>query len=203
VLRRDEQLLRRFVACRDAGDTAGARERWMELVTDNLGRVEAMVALWARGGRLSPDEREEALQAALIKLWRNMVTTFAGTSMGEWVNAVKACVDFACRDVQRAAARRSSREAPLEDSEAAAPREFRAAHEEHRREAERADARGFVIWGLEQVGNERRRLVLERTLDGVPAEEIAAELDVTLDNLYQLRSRGLRDLARLKERYES
>jgi DNA-directed RNA polymerase specialized sigma24 family protein len=199
---RDEQTLRRFVACRDAGDVDGAREAWGELVTDNHDRVAALVGIWARGGRLSADERDEAVQAALIKLWRNMVTTFAGTSMGEWVNAVKACVDFACRDVQRAAARRSGREAPLEVEELA-PREWRAAHEEHAREGERADARGFVIWGLEQVADARRRRVLEGTLDGVPAEEIAAELDVTLDNLYQLRSRGLRELARLKERYDA
>ncbi len=50
--------------------------------------------------------------------------------------------------------------------------------------------------------DERQRVVVERTLDGVPAAEIAGELGVGMDNLYQLRSRGLRDLATLKERYE-
>ena len=54
------------------------------------------------------------MQAALVKLWRNVVTTFEGTTMGEWVNATKRLVDFACQDVQRQAARRSGRETSLD-----------------------------------------------------------------------------------------
>jgi DNA-directed RNA polymerase specialized sigma24 family protein len=67
---------------------------------------------------------------------------------------------------------------------------------------ERADARDFLAWALPQVEDPRRRTVIERTLDGVPGAEIAAELGVTMANLYQLRRRGLDDLARLKERYD-
>jgi RNA polymerase sigma factor (sigma-70 family) len=205
---RGEGALRRFVACRDAGDAAGARRAWAELVTENLDRVRGMVALWGRGGRLSPDEQEDAVQLAMVKLWRNMVETFAGTSMGEWVNAARACTTFACLDVQRAAATRSAREAPLDDrgGDEESRTEWRlgeAARREERREGERAEAREFVAWALPQVADERRRLVLERTLDGVPAEEIAAELGVEMGNLYQLRSRGLKDLARLRERWDA
>ena len=200
VAKHDEERLRRFVACRDAGDVAGARRWWEELVESNFDRIAAMVALQARG-RLSAHERDEAVQRAIVKIWRNMVSTFAGTSMGEWVNSVRTCASFACADVQREAARRTRREAALDEASDYQWRE--AAQQEHRRDGERADARGFVEWSLPQMRNERQRLVIERSLDGVPAEEIASELAVSLPNLYQLRSRGLKDLAKLKELYDA
>lgn len=211
----DEALLRRFVACRDAGDAAGARRWWEELVTLEYDRVAGMVAAWRGGRELRPDEREDATQAALLKLWQNMVKTFAGTTMGEWVNATRACVDFACRDVQRRAARDSRRLKSLDEPASAFGHDegdVRDAYdwaleaEGRRREQRARDARAaedFVTWALPQIANGRRRLVVQRTLEGVPAEEIRRELDVSRDNLYQLRSRGLKDLAKLKERYDA
>jgi DNA-directed RNA polymerase specialized sigma24 family protein len=202
----DEQLVRRFVACRDAGDGDGALRCWGELVERNFDRVRAMVDLWGRGGRLSAHERDEATQHALVKLWHNMVHTFEGATMGEWVNATRSLVDFACRDVQRAAAVRSGREASLDtdrvDDEGGVTSAYdtrlaELALEQHRRAGEHGDAADFIAWALPRIGDERRRLVLERTLDGAPAEEVAAALGVSMANLYQLRSRGLKDLARL------
>lgn len=200
MAKHDEERLRRFVASRDAGELREARAHWEALLEANFDRVVALVSIQARG-RLNPHERDDAVERAIVKIWRNMVSTFDGTSMGEWVNAVKACAGFAVADVQRQAARRSKHQASLDEAE-----EYRwasKAHEEHRREHERADARDFVAWGLPQLKDARRRLVLERSLDGVPAEEIAAELDVSLPNLYQLRSRGLKELAKLKELYDA
>src|SRR4051812_40970568 len=191
-----ETALARFVAARDAGDAAGAGAAWEELLTLNVDRVRAMVALWGRGGRLSADEREDAVQRALVRVWRNMAGTFAGSSPGEWVNAVRTCVGYACLDVQREAAGRSGREAPLEEGDVVA-------HVSHARAEERADAVDFLAWALPLVDDERRRLVLTRTLDGAPAAAIAAELGVEMGNLYQLRSRGLKDLARLREQWEA
>ena len=199
VARQDEERLRRFVASRDAGDLQQARTHWEALLEANFDRVVALVSIQARG-RLDRHERDDAVERAIVKVWRNMVSTFDGTSMGEWVNAVRACAGFAVADVQRDAVRRNRRQSALDEAE-----EYRwasKAHEEHRRADERADAREFVAWGLPQLKDERRRLVLERSLDGVPAEEIAAELDVSLPNLYQLRSRGLKELAKLKELYD-
>jgi RNA polymerase sigma factor (sigma-70 family) len=200
VAKHDEERLRRFVACRDAGDVAGAHREWEALVESNFDRIAGFVTLQARG-RLSPQERDDAVQRAIVKVWRNMVSTFAGTSVGEWVNAVRTCAGFAVVDVQREAARRSSREIALDEAQ-----EYQwsdVAHQEHRRGGERADARDFVAWSLPQMHNDRQRVVIERSLDGVPAEEIAAELAVSLPNLYQLRSRGLKDLAKLKELYDA
>jgi hypothetical protein len=50
---------------------------------------------------------------------------------------------------------------------------------------------------------ESRRAVLELTLFGAEVPEIAEQLHITPDNAYQLRSRGLRDLAKLKERFDA
>jgi DNA-directed RNA polymerase specialized sigma24 family protein len=207
----DELLLRRFVACRDTGDAAGAQRWWRELVELNFDRVRSMVDVWGRGGRLSADERDEATQLALVKLWRNMVHSFHGGTMGEWVNATRSLVDYACLDVQRKHARRSGREASLDEQRAGDEGDVSSvfdkqlgdlARERQRRGDERSEARDFVDWALPRIKNERRRVVLERTLDGAPADVIAAELDVEMANLYQLRRRGLDDLGELRREWE-
>ena len=198
---RNEETLCRFIACREAGDVVGARRWWARLLEDNFDRIRGLVDAhaWAM---LSAEERDEAVALVCVKVWKNLAVTFRGASMGEWVNATRQCVAYACADVQRGAARRRRREAPLE-ARAAARAGCRAAHEEVQRSGERTDAHDFVVWALPRMRSERQRVVVERTLDGVPAEAIAGELGVGIDNLYQLRSRALRDLATLKERYEA
>jgi RNA polymerase sigma factor (sigma-70 family) len=202
---RDEETLSRFVACRDAGDVAGARASWEPLLEDNFDRIRAMVDAWG-WDRLSADEREEAVSRAGVRLWANMISTFQGTTMGEWVNATRQCVAYACADVQRAAARRSGVEVSLErpagttEGDGAGGDEWRMgqlAQQEQRREEERTEVRDLVASALSRMADARQRLVLERTIDGVPGQEIAAELGVSMPNLYQLRSRGQRELARL------
>jgi RNA polymerase sigma factor (sigma-70 family) len=200
---RDEELLRRFVACREAGDGDGALHWWVKLVETKFDLVRLLVDRRAGRYGLSHDEREEAVQAALVKLWRNMVRTFHGTTMGEWVNSTKTLVETTCMDVQRKAARRTEHEAPVDVDDPEAWKGAAQAHEDHRRDAERADAEDFVAWALSQIGDDRRRLALERGLDGVPAEDIAAELGVSMANLYAIRSRGIKDLRKLKDRYEA
>ena len=203
----NEELLRRFVACRDEGDANGALRWWTALIEANFDRVRGMVDVRAFRYRLSVAECDEAVQRALVKLWRRMILTFRGTTMGEWVNSTASLVDVVCKDVQRAGARRTERESSFDagsaDPERANPdwRGDELAQERHRRDEEQAEAAGFVAWALPQMGNERRRLVVERTLDGVPAEDIADELGVSMDNLYALRSRGLKDLRALSDRW--
>jgi RNA polymerase sigma factor (sigma-70 family) len=204
---RDEELLRRFVACREAGDGDGALHWWGRLVEAKFDLVRLLVDRRAGRYGLSHDEREEAVQAALVKLWKNMVRTFHGTTMGEWVNSTKTLVETTCMDVQRKAAKQTAREGSFDvaDPETSNPdwKGAAKAHEAYRRDVEKAEAEGFVAWALPQIGDDRRRLVLERTLDGVPAEDIAAELDVSMANLYAIRSRGLKDLRKLRDRYEA
>jgi DNA-directed RNA polymerase specialized sigma24 family protein len=56
------------------------------------------------------------------------------------------------------------------------------------RERERQAA---VRAAISSIENERKRQVLEMTWDGRPAEAIAAELDTSVANVYQLRKRGM------------
>src|SRR3954454_2848073 len=83
---------------------------------DNFDRVRGMVILRSRG-HLSAVEQDEALQRALIKLSNNMIHTFNGTSVGEWVNATKTLVFGACVDTQRREKAASSHRAPLESTD--------------------------------------------------------------------------------------
>jgi DNA-directed RNA polymerase specialized sigma24 family protein len=202
-----EEHLRRFVAARNGGDTAAMRRWWEELVIDFHDRMDGFVAA-AHRGRLDPDEHELAVQWALAKFSSNLVKTFKGTSMGELVNASKTLATFIAIDVQRAAGRISSREtlsldSGWNDDEVGTPSwdaaEAWARHDRDLRSAEVAD---FLAWALPQIEASRRQ-VLELTFEGAPVAEIMDALGISRDNAYQLRSRGFKDLAKLKQEYDS
>jgi hypothetical protein len=207
VRRHADEHLRRFVAARRAGDRAAMRRWWNELVVDLFDRADSFVYL-AHRGRLDPDEHEDAVELTLAKLTINMMETFAGTSMGELVNATKTLARGVCIDVQRAAARRAERSLDAgwhADGDDAGPPpawEAGAAWARHEQAQRAAEARDFLAWALPQLNADRRQAV-ELTLAGADADAIAAELQITRDNAYQRRSRGLRDLRRLKERYDA
>lgn len=208
--------MRRLVAARRAGDEAAARRYWEELLVANFDRVRAFVALESRG-RLSTDEQQDALQRALVRIATNMFETFRGASVGEYVEAVRTLVKFACIDTQRRAATHSRRERPLDAGGAAddAPgsgrldAEVYAAIDAQRRELESreedasgvADGQAFLDWAVPQL-SPQRRAVIELDRRDVPVQEIQARLGVSRDVVYASRSRALRDLARLRSEYE-
>jgi RNA polymerase sigma factor (sigma-70 family) len=198
----DEALVRRFAACRDRGDVAGAKRVWEELVVNNADRVRGIAATWPKA-KLSPDEREDAASRALVKLWRNMVETFHGTTAGEFYAALYRCTEFACLDVHRAGAKAQARDRSLdaEGSDEGLDGYGRWTGDAARADAERAqemaDAAEFVGWALPRMANERARVVVERTLAGVPVSEIMAELRTSDQNVHQLRSRGMKELREL------
>lgn len=214
VLRHDEEKLRRFLAARRAGDWTTARRWWEELLSDNFDRVNAMVRLESRR-LLSDDEQQEALQRALIKIANNLIETFRGISVGEWVEATRTLVKFACIDTQRRATAISRRERSLdgpgaEDSDE--PGRFdREVHEaigelRHEQESAEEDAaaieegQAFLDWALPQL-SDKRRAVIELDRDDVPVEQIQRRLGCSRDVVYASRSRAARDLAKLREDY--
>jgi RNA polymerase sigma factor (sigma-70 family) len=215
VPRHDEHNLRRFLAARRAGDEAAARRWWDELVRDNFDRVRGMVILRSRG-HLSAVEQDEALQRALIKLSNNMIHTFNGTSMGEWVNATKTLVFGACVDTQRREKAASSNRAPLDATDDAGEetgqldRNVFKALEKQRQEQEAdsqdaeddAQGRDFLDWAVPQL-SPKRRTVIELDREDVPCEDIQERLGVSRDVVYASRSRALKDLAKLREEYGS
>jgi RNA polymerase sigma factor (sigma-70 family) len=215
VPRHDEHNLRRFLVARNAGDEAAARRWWDDLVRDNFDRVRGMVMLRSRG-HLSVVEQDEALQRALIKLTNNMIHTFNGSSMGEWVNATKTLVFGACVDAQRREKAASRHHAPLEGTDDAGDetgqvdRNVYKALEKQRLEEDAneqdadddAQARGFLDWAIPQL-SPKRRAVIELDRDDVPCEDIQERLGVSRDVVYASRSRALKDLAKLREEYSA
>jgi hypothetical protein len=203
VSRHDDEQLRRFLVARRAGDEAAAQRWWEALLADNFDRVRAMVLLESRG-RLSHDEQDEALALALRKIAINMIDTFRGTTVGEWVLATRRLVTFACIDTQRRAAARSRHERAAGDED----RELFAAIEERRREQEALEAeadalddgRAFLDWAVPQL-SPGRRAVIELDRQDVDVEEIQRRLDVSRDVVYASRSRALKDLVKLREQH--
>ena len=207
------EYLRRFIVARAAGNDEEMAVWWEALLTDNFDRVRGMVAIEARG-RLSGDEQQEAVQRALIKLARNMVHTFRGSSMGELVGAMRTLVKGVCIDVQREAARVSRRETPLEggwdDADDAGHERHAAAITRAREDAPEEEddddvlrlGRDFLDWATPRL-SPRLRSVIELDRQGVPVEEMMRRMGVSRDVIYAARSRALRELAKLMEEYPS
>lgn len=213
--RHDEEKLRRFLAARRTGDEAGARRWWEELLADNFDRVRGMVMIESRR-HLSHDERQEALQRALIKIANKMIYTFRGTSMGEWVESTRTLVRFACIDTQRRAAAISKHERSMDepgrnddepsrwDAEVYAAIEARRREEEGLAEDEEAVRHGqaFLDWAVPKL-SPKRRAVIELDREEVPVDAIQQRLGVSRDVVYASRSRALKDLAKLRDEYRS
>jgi RNA polymerase sigma factor (sigma-70 family) len=207
VGRHADEHLRRFLAARDRGDADQMRHWWNELVVDFFDRMDNMVYA-AHRGRLDDEEHELAVQLAMTRFGTRLTTTFVGHSIGELVNACATLARGICIDVQRTSMRQAGhgdRSLDAGDIEGAGPSPRWESDEALRRfeQDERAtEAREFLAWALPQIKEERRR-VLELTFHGAEVGEIASELDITPDNAYQRRSRGLKDLKKLKERFDS
>jgi RNA polymerase sigma factor (sigma-70 family) len=81
------------------------------------------------------------------------------------------------------------------DSESKEPLYERAAETEPSDEGERAQARADVERLLDRMPNQRYANVLRRlTLDGVPNEELAREMDINIANLYNIKRRAMAQL---------
>jgi hypothetical protein len=209
VGRHEDEHLRRFLAARKRRDAAEMRRWWDELVIDFYDRMDGFVAA-AHKGRLDDDEHELAVTLSMMRFSHRLIETFEGVSIGQLVNASKTLARGICMDVQRAAMRRHAHEGPSLDEGWDADAEDRPtasweADEAMRRfeRAERsAETRDFLQWALPQLRDDRRGVV-ELTFHGAEIPEIMAERGVSRANAYQLRSRGLKDLEKLKERYDA
>ena len=208
VRKHEGEHLRRFLAARRKGDAVAMRRWWGELVIDFRDRMDGLVWL-AHRGRLDDDEHELAVQLSMVRFATRLIDSFEGGSMGELVNASKTLARGIAIDVQRRSIRRRSREGRSldagwdADAEDRAMRSWEADEAVARLDAEErsADVREFLGWALPRLLDERRRVV-ELTHQGATIPEIMAELGISQNNAYQLRSRGMRDLGKLKRRYD-
>jgi RNA polymerase sigma factor (sigma-70 family) len=201
-----DEHLRRFLLARGAGDAAGMRKWWEALVIDFYDRMDGLVYA-AHKGQLDDGEHDLAVSLALTRFSIKLVDTFAGVSMGELVNATKTLCLRICMDVQRTSVRERKHAGTPLDSGWDDPDggwsgwESGESFRRYEEDEYRAELRDFLSWALFQLDESRRR-VLELTFEGADVSEIMQELGISQANAYQRRSRGMKDLAKLKERYD-
>lgn len=207
VGRHDNEHLRRFVAAREAGDAVEMRRWWEEIVTSLQDRVDGIVATTHRG-RLDDQEHESAVELALVRIGTRLMNTFAGASMGELVNATCTLAHGICIDVQRTSISERERSRSLDggwdaDAEDRPSLSWEADEAWARldRLERSADVTAFLDWGMPQV-SDTHRAVLELTFHGATVAEICAELDISEANVHQRRSRGMKDLVKLRAQYD-
>lgn len=202
---RDDELVRLFALARDKGDRERAVEIWAQIVARHADRVIAMVAAWrypGSGDRVQEKDRDDAVSLALWKVGKKMVDTFEGSTLPELRAAIKRAVDFACRDTLRRVAVYEKHEAgsldePAGEDSAQSRYEQELASDggfdEIERKQERQEAADRVAAALKKLPDNMRH-VLQLTLDGLSVPQIAERLNTSNDNVYQLRSRGMKKL---------
>jgi RNA polymerase sigma factor (sigma-70 family) len=165
-----------------------------------------MVSAWrypGSGDRVQEKDRDEAISLALWKVGKKLVGTFKGTTLPELRAAMKRAVDFACRDTLRRVGAYEKHQAGSFDEPAGEDSSLSRYEEEltdeggfdeFERNEERRSATERVAAALKKVPSQDMRRVLELTLDGLEVPQIAAKLNTSKDNVYQLRSRGLKKL---------
>ena len=205
-----DELLRLVVITRDKrSQRTKARKAWEMLIALDFDRVRGLVASFrfpGKGVRVHPNDVDDAVQYAFERLVK-MLRTFKGTSQGEFRAAMRTCVRFACMDHCRAAMEEEkpiagSLDEDRKDSEGKSTggrfdsdlirRERERAQDEESLEHALALEKALVAAIAEL--SERKRIVIEMTLDGHTTEEIAARLETSHDNVYKLRERALKAL---------
>jgi len=163
------------------------------------------VAAWRWAGkdvRIPRDEVEDVTQLAIIRLG-GIMENFEGAVLPQFRAFAMTCAANTCMDWSRREMKREMGIAGSVDEEVAGEEDAfgrfdadlaRVAASLADREEEMLEAQDAIAGALPLVPSEDQRAVLQMTLEGVPAGEIAAHLDTTLDNVYQLRRRGLQKL---------
>jgi RNA polymerase sigma factor (sigma-70 family) len=197
------ELLRRIRAARAAGEPWNARTETDALIARSLPRVRNVVGAFRLpehpDATVRAPDRDDVVQDALRRAFK-MLAGFRGTSEGEWYAAVVTCARFTCRDHLRAelAAERHlagriedevGEDRPRFDADFARISERDALDADSGREA--AD---WLAHALATLPNPNQRRAVELTRDGWSTGEIAAQLQTSVDNVHQLRSRAFAQL---------
>jgi RNA polymerase sigma factor (sigma-70 family) len=218
----DHDLLGRFVDAHQRGDLAAAGEYWERLAVNNFDRVKAGVKTFRfspGGPGLPQDEHGSAASEAFLRVMA-MSAGFRKRETGRFYAALSTCVEHACQDFGRKELRHQKRAkgsldqrfepegeaGPYDAALAAYDADLRQQTQDAlQSEASRQEAERLVAWGIGQITNDNYREVLELTyLKKLSGEEIADNLGISLDNVYQRRRRGLLELERiLREHHRS
>lgn len=207
---REEELFHLFCRHRDRGDHERAAAMWQGVALHNFDRIKAVVQAFRfdGSGRIAHHDIDDAVQEAYLRVVA-MGRTFEGEALGQFRVALKTCISNACMDFGRKELRHAKRaDGSLDDGyedSGSSPYDRAIARqsvelEELAAEADADEERlremtELVAWGIAQVENDGHRAVLQLTfLQPTPGDEIAALLGITLDNVYQRRRRGMKQL---------
>lgn len=207
----DSELVGLFARGRESGDREDwdrAVAAWHVLVARDYERVRGLVAAFRFPGhpevRIDPDEIGPATHEALERCLRSLLTSFRGASVGELRAAMRTATNFACQDFCRAQMRREQgiggsiddvrtveegQDVGRFDHELGELAESR-----HRARTEAAEDLDEVAAAIEALPNEDMRDVLRLRAEGYSSKEIAGQLALSVANVDQLHSRGLRRL---------
>jgi RNA polymerase sigma factor (sigma-70 family) len=211
----DHLLLRRYVVARERGRTAETAQIWERLTENNFDRITMLCRAFrfpGGGPGLPPDEVGSAASEAYLRVVA-MGANFRERELGQFRAAVARTVHNTCMDYGRRELRHKRHAAGSLDSTwepdgeggpydavlAAYDADLRArADEALREEASRREAEGLVRWAIGRVGNDNYRAVLELTyIEKLDAAAIAERLNITPDNVYQRRRRGVKELEKI------
>jgi RNA polymerase sigma factor (sigma-70 family) len=194
-------LLREVARARATGDVERARPAWEACVFRATARVRAVVSAYrtTRGDPIPRDDREAVVNDALERACRRMIHTLDALNETSFLAAMAGCAENACRDqIRRVGQVERGTAHSLDDPDR--PEPVREAERRRLDDEAAFEAAHRVATALERMENHDRRRAVELREQGYEYEEIAAALDVSRTNAYQLVSRGKRDLRELMER---
>lgn len=210
----DHLLLQRYHQAQDAGNRELAAEIWDQLAENNFDRMKQIVKAFRfspGGPRIAADEQGSAVSEAYMRV-RAMGAHFRKREVGQYRAALVTTAQHACMDFGRKELRHETRAAGSIDEtydpggEAGRYDAALAAYDAELRrrstdavgdELQKQDAEQLVAWGIRQMTNNKHREVLKLTFNKMTAEQIADQLGISLANVYQRRSRGLKELEQI------
>ena len=203
----DDFFIRRFARERDRGNMPGALEIWEEACVRKFDFVAGLIRgfTFPGGQHLQPADREDAQTECMTRIL-DMGHNFRGHSGPEFRAAIKQAVWYGCMDVGRGVLAYEehiggSLDERYEDGEGGVHDAVveRYLSEREQLAADIADDAEELAqyvelfdWAIDQVENDNYRVVLELSFrEKLSGEEIADRLGISIDNVYQRRSRGL------------
>jgi DNA-directed RNA polymerase specialized sigma24 family protein len=196
-------LLQRVAKARRDGDWRAARGEWEACVIRMRPRVELVVDDYVRRGLVPSSERDPLVWMAIERATRRLVENLEVLEEKTFIAAVATCADFTCRDAGRKHARKVRREVSIDATGTSADGDgfnyfdslLKDVTEQlWLRGGEIREADERIDKAIARLGNERAKKLFTLQRLGIPDAEIARQLGVEIGNLYQIRSRSLREL---------